>query len=88
MKYQKLLSEFEGQLDALESGNGDVLIKAEKGIVLAEKSIRNKLMILNGLWNTERFCHYVNLFCFLTGFFPVRILFKTAISSLSFLSKF
>ncbi len=40
MKYQKLLSEFEGQLDALESGNGDILFKAEKGIVLVEKSIR------------------------------------------------
>src|SRR6056297_1679124 len=40
MKYQKLLSEFEGQLDTLESGNGDVLFKAEKGIVLVEKCIR------------------------------------------------
>ncbi|MDF0709049.1 RteC domain-containing protein [Flagellimonas okinawensis] len=40
MKYQKLLSEFEGQLDALEGGNGDVLFKAEKGIVLVEKCIR------------------------------------------------
>ena len=40
MKYQKLLSEFEGQLDALESGNGDILFKAEKGIVLVEKNIR------------------------------------------------
>ena len=40
MKYQKLLSEFEGQLDALESGNGDVLFKAEKGIALVEKCIR------------------------------------------------
>ncbi len=40
MKYQKLLSEFEGQLDALESGNGDILFKAEKGIVLVEKCIR------------------------------------------------
>ena len=39
MKYQKLLSEFEGQLEALESGNGDILYKAEKGIVLVEKSI-------------------------------------------------
>ena len=40
MKYQKLLSEFEGQLDALESWNGDVLFKAEKGIALVESSIR------------------------------------------------
>ncbi|RIV37508.1 tetracycline regulation of excision, RteC [Flagellimonas lutimaris] len=40
MKYQKLLSEFEGQLEALESGNGDILYKAEKGIVLVEKCIR------------------------------------------------
>lgn len=40
MKYQKLLSEFEGQLDGLESGNGDVLFKAEKGIALVERCIR------------------------------------------------
>lgn len=40
MKYQKLLSEFEGQLEALESGNGDILYKAEKGIALVEKCIR------------------------------------------------
>ena len=40
MKYQKLLSEFEGQLETLESGNGDILYKAEKGIVLVEKCIR------------------------------------------------
>jgi len=40
MKYQKLLSEFEGQLEALESGNGDILYKAEKGIVLVERCIR------------------------------------------------
>ncbi|MER3374567.1 MAG: RteC domain-containing protein [Allomuricauda sp.] len=40
MKYQKLLSEFEGQLDTLESGNGDVLFKAEKGIAIVEKCIR------------------------------------------------
>ncbi|NDV17671.1 tetracycline regulation of excision, RteC [Muricauda sp. TY007] len=39
MKYQKLLSEFEGQLEALEGGNGDILYKAEKGIALVEKSI-------------------------------------------------
>ena len=40
MKYQKLLSEFEGQLEALESGSGDILYKAEKGIVLVERCIR------------------------------------------------
>ena len=40
MKYQKLLSEFEGQLEALESGNGDILYKAERGIALVEKCIR------------------------------------------------
>ena len=40
MKYQKLLSEFEGQLEALESGIGDILYKAEKGIALVEKCIR------------------------------------------------
>ncbi|SFB96367.1 RteC protein [Flagellimonas taeanensis] len=40
MKYQKLLSEFEGQLETLESGNGDILFKAEKGIALVEKCIR------------------------------------------------
>ncbi|MCK0159053.1 RteC domain-containing protein [Allomuricauda sp. F6463D] len=40
MKYQKLLSVFEGQLESLESGNGDILYKAEKGIALVEKSIR------------------------------------------------
>ncbi len=40
MKYQKLLSDFEGQLEALESGNGDILYKAEKGIALVEKCIR------------------------------------------------
>ncbi|RIV31516.1 tetracycline regulation of excision, RteC [Flagellimonas lutimaris] len=40
MKYQKLLSEFEGQLESLEQGNGDILFKAEKGIVLVEKCIR------------------------------------------------
>lgn len=40
MKYQKLLSEFEGQLDTLENGNGDVLFKAEKGIAIVEKCIR------------------------------------------------
>ncbi|MHA7831277.1 MAG: RteC domain-containing protein [Flagellimonas sp.] len=39
MKYQKLLSEFEGQLEALESGEGDILYKAEKGIALVEKCI-------------------------------------------------
>jgi hypothetical protein len=39
MKYQKLLSEFEGQLEALESGNGDILYKAERGIALVEKCI-------------------------------------------------
>ena len=39
MKYQKLLSEFEGQLEALESGDGDILYKAEKGIALVEKCI-------------------------------------------------
>lgn len=39
MRYQKLLSEFESQLDALESGNGDILFKAEKGIALVEKCI-------------------------------------------------
>ncbi len=40
MKYQKLLSEFEGQLEALESGDGDILYKAERGIALVEKCIR------------------------------------------------
>jgi hypothetical protein len=40
MKYQKLLSEFEGQLETLESGDGDILFKAEKGIALVEKCIR------------------------------------------------
>ena len=40
MKYQKLLSDFEGQLEALENGNGDILFKAEKGIALVEKCIR------------------------------------------------
>ena|GEM_PF-3118181 len=40
MKYQKLLSEFEGQLDQLDHGGGDILFRAEKGIVLVEKSIR------------------------------------------------
>lgn len=40
MKYQKLLSEFEGQLDELEHGGGDILFRAEKGIVLVEKYIR------------------------------------------------
>lgn len=40
MKYQKLLLEFEGQLETLESGNGDILFKAEKGIALVEKCIR------------------------------------------------
>ncbi|WP_349351688.1 RteC domain-containing protein [Flagellimonas sp. MMG031] len=40
MKYQKLLSEFEGQLEALESGNGDILYKAERGIALVERCIR------------------------------------------------
>ena len=40
MKYLKLLSVFESHLDALEGGKGDVLFKAEKGIVLVEKSIR------------------------------------------------
>ncbi|MBW8244156.1 RteC domain-containing protein [Muricauda oceani] len=40
MKYQKLLSEFEGQLEALESGTGDILYKAEKGIAMVEKCIR------------------------------------------------
>lgn len=37
MKYQKLLSEFEGQLDQLDHGGGDILFRAEKGIVLMEK---------------------------------------------------
>ncbi|MDF0707653.1 RteC domain-containing protein [Flagellimonas okinawensis] len=40
MKYQKLLSEFEGQLETMESGDGDILFKAEKGIALVEKCIR------------------------------------------------
>ena len=40
MKYQKLLLDIEGQLEALESGNGDILYKAEKGIALVEKCIR------------------------------------------------
>ena len=40
MKYLKLLSVFESHLDALEGGKADVLFKAEKGIVLVEKSIR------------------------------------------------
>ncbi|WP_306014163.1 MULTISPECIES: RteC domain-containing protein [unclassified Allomuricauda] len=40
MKYQKLLSDFEGQLETLENGNGDILFKAEKGIALVEKCIR------------------------------------------------
>lgn len=40
MKYQKLLTDFEAQLDSLEHGSGDILFKAETGIVLVEKSIR------------------------------------------------
>lgn len=40
MKYQKLLTEFEAQLDKLENGQGDILFKAETGIVLVEKYIR------------------------------------------------
>ncbi|TMU50754.1 RteC domain-containing protein [Flagellimonas algicola] len=40
MKYQKLLSGFETQLDALESGSEDILFKAESGIVLVERAIR------------------------------------------------
>ncbi|MFD2586053.1 RteC domain-containing protein [Croceitalea marina] len=40
MKYQKLLTEFEARLEKLENGQGDILFKAEKGIVLAEKYIK------------------------------------------------
>ncbi|MDE3741156.1 RteC domain-containing protein [Maribacter polysaccharolyticus] len=40
MKYQKLLTEFEAQLDKLENGQGDILFKAETGIVQVEKYIR------------------------------------------------
>lgn len=40
MQYQKLLTEFETQLDALEHGKEDILLKAEMGIVLVEKSIK------------------------------------------------
>ena len=43
MKYQKLLLDIEGQLEALESGNGDILYKAEKGIALVEKSISSSM---------------------------------------------
>ena len=40
MKYQQLLTEFESQLDKLENGEGDILFKAETGIVLVEKYIK------------------------------------------------
>ncbi|KKN82529.1 RteC domain-containing protein [Maribacter litoralis] len=40
MKYQQLLTEFETQLDKLENGEGDILFKAETGIVLVEKYIK------------------------------------------------
>ena len=40
MKYQKLLTEFEARLDMLENGEGDILFKAETGIVLVEKYIK------------------------------------------------
>lgn len=40
MRYQKLLSDFEAQLDELENGSGDILYKAESGIVLVEKCIK------------------------------------------------
>ncbi len=40
MKYQKLLSEFESNLETLESGNGDILFIAEAGIAQVEKCIK------------------------------------------------
>lgn len=40
MKYQELLSEFESGLEALESGNGDILFIAESGIAQVEKCIK------------------------------------------------
>ena len=40
MQYQKLLTEFEAQLDLLERGKEDILLKAEMGIVLVEKWIK------------------------------------------------
>ena len=40
MNYQKLLSEFENRLDELESGDGDILYKAESGISHTERCIK------------------------------------------------
>lgn len=40
MDYQKLLSEFENRLDGLESGDGDILYKAESGIAYTERCIK------------------------------------------------
>ena len=40
MKHQKLISEFKTQLDKLENGNGDILFRAESGITLVERYIK------------------------------------------------
>ena len=54
MKYQKLLTEFEAQLDMLENGEGDILFKAETGIVLVEKYIRKlQKQIIKKTFNSQ-----------------------------------
>lgn len=40
MKYQDLLKEFESKLEDLETGNEDILYKAETGIIHVEKCIK------------------------------------------------
>lgn len=40
MKYQKVISEFEAKLDALESSTDDILYKAETGIAHTEKFLK------------------------------------------------
>jgi len=60
MKYQKLISEFETKLDALESNFDDILYKAETGITHTEKCVKNlrKRVVEKGFDSTREEIHF------------------------------
>ncbi|RAJ19136.1 RteC protein [Gelidibacter algens] len=64
MKYQKLISEFETQLEHLESKNEDVLYKAENGITKTEKCIkllRQKVLEMGFKSTEEEICFFKHI---------------------------
>ncbi|WP_111309615.1 RteC domain-containing protein [Confluentibacter sediminis] len=55
MAYQKLISEFEAKLEALEASCEDILYKAEHGITYTEKCIKSlrEIVVLKGFPSTQ-----------------------------------